>query len=337
MTMKNLFPYPKFRALDSNGVPLAGGKVYSYATGTTTKKDTYSDYACTTANDNPVILDSNGEAIIYFDGEYTIVLQNSSSVTIWTMDNLQGMPNADEVEDQVAAVATSVRDIHRNLVIINTAVHPTYQVDVNADEIISETTTKTVKRLTSVNLTIDITASGANGLDTGAEANNTWYYIWVIAKSDGTTAGLLSISPTAPTLPTGYTYQALVGAIYNRSGNFDTIYQLDKTVVFDYETVLSSGGETSYTAISLAAYVPTTAKKIKLSGYLTHAGVTSCYAYISPFADGFGMDVLYIAGASGTLVLRTTINVTLYESQTIYYMVGNASTDLSLQIIGWEY
>lgn len=53
---------------------------------------------------------------------------------------------------------------------------------------------------------VDVTASGAGGLDTGVEAANTWYFAHVIADSTGVNParGLLSASPVAPVLPVGY-------------------------------------------------------------------------------------------------------------------------------------
>lgn len=72
------------------------------------------------------------------------------------------------------------------------------------------------------NLTADITQSGAGGLDTGSEASDTKYYVWLIYKpSTNTKSLLLSTSATSPTLPSGYTYKGLVGWVYNDAdGNF---------------------------------------------------------------------------------------------------------------------
>lgn len=80
-------PTPQF--LDDNGVPLAGGKLNFYLTGTTTRQNTYSDDALTVANDNPVILDSAGRAPNIFassDQPYKVVLTDANDVVIWTRD-----------------------------------------------------------------------------------------------------------------------------------------------------------------------------------------------------------------------------------------------------------
>ena len=86
---------PKFQAFDANGDPLSGGLVYTYSAGTDTLKTTYSDYDASTANANPVVLNSRGEADIYVQGSYKIVLKDSAGATIWTLDNVQGGVGAD--------------------------------------------------------------------------------------------------------------------------------------------------------------------------------------------------------------------------------------------------
>lgn len=56
--------------------------------------------------------------------------------------------------------------------------------------------------------------SGLGSLDTGAIAANTWYHVHLIRKdSDGSINVLLSLSPTAPTMPLGYTARRRLGSI----------------------------------------------------------------------------------------------------------------------------
>lgn len=88
--MAILLSYPKFKAFDTNGQMLAGGKLYTYAAGTVTPATTYSDksLALPFANTNPIILDSLGEAVIWGDVMYKFVLKDANDVTIWTLDNV---------------------------------------------------------------------------------------------------------------------------------------------------------------------------------------------------------------------------------------------------------
>ena len=84
-----IMPSPKFLGLDNNADPLSGGKLYTYAAGTTTPQDTYSDVGLTTPNTNPVILDSAGRATVFLsNSSYKFVLKDSDDVTIWSQDNI---------------------------------------------------------------------------------------------------------------------------------------------------------------------------------------------------------------------------------------------------------
>jgi len=89
-----LIPPLCFRELDNNGLPLAGGKVYSYAAGTTTPAATYTDSTGATQNTNPVTLNARGEANIWIPvGQaYKFVVTDSNGVTIRTDDNVTTAP-----------------------------------------------------------------------------------------------------------------------------------------------------------------------------------------------------------------------------------------------------
>lgn len=82
--------YPKFQAIDSNGSPLSGGKLYTYYPGSGTTKTAYSDSNGATAHTNPITLDSRGEATIFFNGSYKLMLTDSAGTLIWTFDNFSG-------------------------------------------------------------------------------------------------------------------------------------------------------------------------------------------------------------------------------------------------------
>jgi len=106
-------PQPKLQFLDNNGSPLSGGKVYTYSAGTTTPLTTYTDYTGSTANSNPVILDSRGECSIWLGtSSYKFKLTTSTDVEVWTVDNisvLTSSANITYVESGTGAVTQTVQ------------------------------------------------------------------------------------------------------------------------------------------------------------------------------------------------------------------------------------
>lgn len=92
--MANFSPayFPVFRAFDANGNPLAGGKLYTYAAGTTTPLATYTDATGGTPNTNPVELDANGEANVWLgSAAYKFVLQDATGAVLWTADGIKSL------------------------------------------------------------------------------------------------------------------------------------------------------------------------------------------------------------------------------------------------------
>jgi len=87
----NLMPWIKSKFFDDNNNPLTGGKVYTYLANSQTPAVTYKDYTCTTANSNPIILDSRGEADIWLDADlvYKIVVHDSLDVEVFSVDGVK--------------------------------------------------------------------------------------------------------------------------------------------------------------------------------------------------------------------------------------------------------
>lgn len=514
-------PYPKFQAFDSNGAPLSGGKLYTYETETTTNKTTYTDNTGTVANTNPVILDSRGEANVWLDGTYTLVLKDSSDVQIWSIDNVVGTGSTADAGGQwivsgltptyvsatsftlsgdqtsdfevgrriktinssgtvystivtssysdpsttvttlndasasmdsgLSAVSISILSVtsqaypykerilkqavthnitadedytltdtqniygriiitdtgtlltwgvnivldnaerdfiaqndtlfplvfktsagtgipvpsngarklvnngtnviceeqnvaigksgalteHANLVIANNSGSPNELVDIFADAVLLEDSNGYQIKLESVALDVAIDSPGANGLDTGSEANSTWYHIWVI--SNGTDqGGLLSTSATAPTMPSGYTFKGYVGAIYNDgSGNFITMAQKNKIVSITPVYDLTSGTATGYTSVTLT--VPSTAESAFGHGANSLVG-SLVRIFIATTSSGMSEIPLAVGAVGAT---TTTVNgyfsLPLIESQTLYYKVSTGSSGGAIRTGGWEY
>lgn len=93
----NLAPVLKPKYFNAGGTAaLAGGKLYSFAAGSATPLVTYTDSTLGTPNTNPVVLDANGEASVWLDPtlNYKFILQDSSGVQQWSVDQVAGAPGS---------------------------------------------------------------------------------------------------------------------------------------------------------------------------------------------------------------------------------------------------
>jgi len=81
---------------DNNGNPLTGGRLYTYAAGTTTPQVTYTSSSGNTPNSNPIVLDAAGrvsgssEIWLTSGAIYKFILKDSNDVLLATWDNISG-------------------------------------------------------------------------------------------------------------------------------------------------------------------------------------------------------------------------------------------------------
>lgn len=217
------------------------------------------------------------------------------------------------------------------------------RVLVAADEIVLKDTNGNAYLASSVSLTLDISTSGANGLDTGAEGSSTWYYGWVIYNpTTGTVAGLLSTSATAPTMPSGYTFKALVTAVRNDgSSNFirytqkgRRVYQLEQAVFTD-----TAGNSATLTVQSISAYVPPIAIIVRGSfGRSANAG-TNAGSFVASDSSGSGM--CSTNASIGATVVNGFLEVAQYElslltAQQIYWAGHSTGAAYRLTVTGYD-
>lgn len=89
-----LMPVPKQQFFGAAGLPLVGGKVYTYASGTSTPKPTFSNPDGSTTQQNPIPLNARGEpdSPVYWSGNYKVVVKDALGNTIYTVDNFNTDP-----------------------------------------------------------------------------------------------------------------------------------------------------------------------------------------------------------------------------------------------------
>lgn len=298
---------------------------------------------------------------------YNLGITDLSNALLWTklgastfLSGLMGKANAYDVLSSLAtlstgilvnkttspptitAPATPVQGSFKNLS-IKVATNTTVAVAADAVVVTDGTNYITV----APNSTCNLGTNGAvNALDTGTIAVNSWYYMWVIYN--GTTTGTLaSLSSSAPTLPSGYTYKARIGAVQTINGSA-TLYgtwQLGRRAQYvvglaqtTTSVIMASGTAGSittptYSAVALARFVPPTASVI-----FGAIGGTNGNTIVAP-NNSYGAYTSLtnpppvVVGVGSLNAAWTPFNL-LLESTNIYWATDGANARIVVN--GWE-
>jgi len=118
--------YPRYKAWKANGVaPAAVYYLYTYVSNSTVPKATYSDGTLETANANPIVLDSNGEATIFLSpGDYRFDLKTPAGALINTFDPV----NSSSTGGGGSGTVATVDSIAALRLLTPPAIATTYQV-----------------------------------------------------------------------------------------------------------------------------------------------------------------------------------------------------------------
>lgn len=258
--MAALMPQGKQQYFTAGGIPLVGGKVYTYAAGTTTPLATYTTAAAGTPNANPVILDSRGEASIFFSAaNYKVVLKDSLDSTIWTQDNLPGDQAATILANLAASTGSSlVGHIASGTGAAATTVQAKLRECISVKDFgavgdgVADDTTAIQAAITAVS-----SLGGTVYFPTGTYKITTPLYVPSLVNLEGENAWGTIISKTTNTAGTGSNTA--------RSGTVTDSYALDCVLIFTHannEYTVYSGvknlrlQKTAYAASSIAIYAP---------------------------------------------------------------------------------
>lgn len=239
-----------------------------------------------------------------------------------------------------------LRGLINGLTITNNGADATNDIDIAVGSAASDTSPYYLMQLTSA-LTKRLDANWAVGtnqgcLDTGSVANAI-YYIWEIQRSDtGVTDILVSLSSTAPTMPTNYDRKALIGKMARTGGvnNAPRSYsQKGPTpwVAYPNDTAIFTGFGT-VTNISL--FSRQNAENIEIMGKFTVGTPTAVEARMELCFNGVRANVVSDATLVPTIrsvgtttydavLAAAAVSTVLMESNVGYVTFGLQSTSFA--------
>ena len=257
-------------------------------------------------------------------GNYTIsVSQNVSSATMTATGWSSQSPAVSGFSGQYSNLAITASSS---------------SVAVTARYVTVATSGGTIQTLSNVNISsIAINTTGANALDSGSLAANTFYSVYVIYNpTTATTAGLLSTSGTSPTLPSGYTYYARFGWVYatSTSALTPTVQSGNRVSYLSVLTLANSNASTP-TAIDLTSgstkFIPTTAGTVFGSVYCGFTTNQNVIVYINSNSNS---QVAYANNGNQATAANQCYYEIVLQSNSIYYTnTGGTANFVYLQ--GW--
>lgn len=199
-------------------------------------------------------------------------------------------------------------------------------------------------------VTVDITATGANGRNVDSvEAANTWYAIYVIKNpTTGSVAGFLikQADLGSFTWPAGYTKKRRVGWIRNnntsnlRAGKYigcgcsrKWVYDVERTEMI----ALSGGSAVVFTDINLAEWVPPNLSSAYLPG-VSIAGVYDPFgtSFVDLRPNGSTVNDPVFFSYQSTAAESFQLDMYTDTNRIIEYQCFNAADNLDIYVVAFD-
>lgn len=362
----SLAPSPLISQQDTNGSPLVGGLLFTYLTGSNTPATTFADASGTSPNPNPIALNAYGQAQVWLSSSTTYRFQlaypgDGSAVQpptspIWTVDGITSSTGVTSIGgvggvislgaglQMVGSVlsATIYRDYIAGLQMSATQ---SATFNCGAGQAVDSTNSTIMSLPSALNKTSAAWAAGTgNGsLDAGAIAISSSYHAFLIQNlTTGLTDILTSLSPTAPTLPAGYTLFRRIGSMLtNGAAQWQAFTQFGDEFRLvlppaDINTAITTTTPTLY-ALSVPNLIMVTAIvafNCSVGNGATNYGTLSAPAS-GGLAAGVGTAQVVWSPTIGTVGQAVAMAQTNTAKQ-IYAAVSSASsTTIQLSSQGW--
>lgn len=196
---------------------------------------------------------------------------------------------------------------------------------------------------------INLGATGAGGMDTGAVPTNGWVGVYAIYNpltaarallAVNATSGLVAETYAGTNMPAGYTASALVSVRRtNSNGQFAVSYQRGRRVDGINGLVLNGGGATTYTSFSISGVVPPSGKSVFMNGNVILGATTPGNGFrvaAEPIAE-IGLRPLANPVANGVSAAATLGEIALLIPQTLFYRNDVVSAQASVFVTGYTF
>ena len=185
--------------------------------------------------------------------------------------------------------------------------------------------------------------TGNGALDTGAVAASTWYHVFLITKTSVVpyvVDVLYSLSPTAPTMPSGYTVKRRIGSLKTDASSHWLSFTQNGDEFTWTQNVLdvnTASAPTSATLVALGS-VPTGVNVGALVSVQLIATAAATAAYVFPAyetgATVTGSPTVY-SQVAAQAISGPVSSIRTNTSAQVYYVCGTASQTMKIVTWGW--
>lgn len=147
--------------------------------------------------------------------------------------------------------------------------------------------------------------TGNGSLDTGAIANNTWYHAHLIQRPDtGVVDVLISLSATAPTMPTNYTLFRRIGSMKTNGSAQWTLFQQNGDNFYIAEISDYTAASTGVATLRTLSIPTGVVLRPMLSVWAQGGAANSSKAFVAPAANSALETTIVNADAGGTNIYQ---------------------------------
>lgn len=181
-----------------------------------------------------------------------------------------------------------------------------------------------------------VVGTNQGGLDTGAVADDT-YHIFLIKRTDtGVVDALFSLSPTSPTMPTGYTKKRRIASVLREGGVLIPYLQDGKLFMRVTPTLDVSDAAPGTSAKTGTLKVPT---GIRVLARVNARGPSGGHMYLSDLASAdlaasATLAPLGTVGDTGAVTVQGPIDVMTNTAAQIRYR-SNTNVLVAIATLGW--